>query len=386
MLLTHVLDEPCPTCGIKGKFGRVNVTRNRLFRGCNACNYREHLPLPQLRKRVIYLDQNFLSHAFRRGTTSFVDAANKIKALAQKQLVVCPWSNVHEIESHIWRDTRAKDLWEFIKQTARGHKFKQPSEIKLHQAQRLFDLAQRGQPFDSAISRADGLDRDIDDWDDYFWIDVGRFTDDPERVRVNRARSHDQLISALAVWRANPKPFEAELLEEAAVYARDLWLIYVKWMQACATGSIDDMLNASDEVLIVQGLMARAAGDDDFMGQARRVAQFLGSAHFRATPYLDIASRLFAVLRKLARAGRGDKRHAGVFGDINAVATYAPYCDAVFLDREMRRWTLDDDGQIARRYGFKVFSAETWAEFDDYLAEIDQGAAELSPDLAKVYG
>ena len=219
MILAYVSNEPCPKCGQRGKYGRVHVTGNRLLRGCNACGHKEFVPLPRLRKRVIYLDQHFLSHAFRRKIQPFVDAANKIQYLAAKQMVVCPWSEVHEIESHIWGDTRAADLWKFIKRSARGRQFHPPTDVRCNQIRRLFALFNNGQPPSNTVFREDALDHQIDDWDNYSWIDVGRFVEDPCEVRSRKERNVRQLTSLMRQWQSKPSTFDADMLEEATSYA-----------------------------------------------------------------------------------------------------------------------------------------------------------------------
>ena len=103
MLISRVLNEPCPFCQSIGNYGNVNVTHNTLRRGCNSCNQWDIYNLPDLNKKVIYLDQFFLSHAFRMQERPFIDAVERIKDLAAKQLVVCPFSTIHTKETHLWR-------------------------------------------------------------------------------------------------------------------------------------------------------------------------------------------------------------------------------------------------------------------------------------------
>lgn len=78
-IVTYVLGD-CPGCGRKDSFGNVDVFGgNHVYRGCKACNYKERIPLPKLKKKIVYLDQFFFSHAFRGQEPRFVDAANRIE-------------------------------------------------------------------------------------------------------------------------------------------------------------------------------------------------------------------------------------------------------------------------------------------------------------------
>src|SRR4051794_9920251 len=115
MLIARVLAEPCPKCGKVGQFGNVNVSHDTLLRGCNSCGARVRIPLPQLRKKVLYLDQSFLSIAFKDKDARYVQAAMRIADLTHRQLLVCPRSHIHEIETNLWKADSKAALWDFVR-------------------------------------------------------------------------------------------------------------------------------------------------------------------------------------------------------------------------------------------------------------------------------
>lgn len=100
-IVNRVLGD-CPGCGGKSCFGNVNISRNILLRGCGRCRYLTEIHLPELRKKVIYLDQSLLSSAFKSRDERAVRAVNRVSELASKQLIVAPHSNLHEDETHQW--------------------------------------------------------------------------------------------------------------------------------------------------------------------------------------------------------------------------------------------------------------------------------------------
>ena len=106
MLVTRVIGD-CPGCKGPACFGNVDVYRDHVLRGCRYCKYSTSVYLPPIRKAVLYLDQFFFSGAFRGGDARFVTAANRIKDLTAKQLLVVPFSSIHEDETHQW-DRRAE--------------------------------------------------------------------------------------------------------------------------------------------------------------------------------------------------------------------------------------------------------------------------------------
>src|SRR3990170_6581054 len=99
MLVTHILGD-CPGCGGKNRFGNVSVLGDHVLRGCMSCRYSTTVWLPEIRKKIIYLDQFFFSHAFRGSEQRFVDAARLIRHLSDLQLLVVPFSSIHEEETH----------------------------------------------------------------------------------------------------------------------------------------------------------------------------------------------------------------------------------------------------------------------------------------------
>lgn len=381
MLITHHLQQPCPACGKTGSYGNVNVTGDTLNRGCNACGNWERIPLPELRKTVIYLDQFFLSHAFREGQEDFVRAAERIKDLASKQLVVSPWSSIHEFETHLWRHASQADLWKFIKQSARGHQYSNSHHIKSMQMQRAFDSFVSGKEAEY-INPRDSFHSSVHKWDDYFWIDVGRFIDDAERIRNGKENAVSSLVDLFDEWAASRSKFEQDVIEETNGYARSLVQLYMQSIKAFMQGSIHEYLNAPADSDLVQTLMHRDSDKFSHEERLKRVGAFLYSESFRGIPNIDISCHLFAVLRKRVRDGQFSNREkakgklSGLFYDVDAISIYGPYSDAIFIDRAMHQWLEQGDVGIGNKYSFRMFSAENWDEFHAYLDEIERNCSE----------
>src|SRR5207237_7267438 len=69
----------------------------------------------------------------------------------------------------------------------------------------------------------------------------------------------------------------------------------------------------------------------DFVAEVWR---FLASNELDAVPYLRISSLLFAALAR--RAANANKAPDNVpFEDVDMIAAYLPFCDAMFIDRDM---------------------------------------------------
>lgn len=144
-LVSRIIGD-CPSCGRKDSYGNVNVSGNTLSRGCLSCRHWDRIPLPPLNKQILYLDQFFYSHAFRGINKNFVEAKEKIQKLAYDQLLVAPYSDVHEDETHLWTPEQREPLWKFIKQTSAGHDFWPEYHVKETQLDRAFEASSKTSP------------------------------------------------------------------------------------------------------------------------------------------------------------------------------------------------------------------------------------------------
>jgi len=376
MIITHHLSEPCPHCGQSSNYGNVSVAQSILQRGCSACGNWERIPLPRLKKKIIYLDQFFLSHAFREQQKDFVEAAKRLRSLANKQLVVCPWSTIHEFETYLWRHSSQSNLLEFIKQSARGRKYLNSHHIKSMQIKRAF----RSFVNNRAIQMIDSLDAfhsDIHEWDDYFWIDVGYFVNDTERIRIGKEQAVSSLVDLFNEWETSSNSYEQDFVEESNDYARSLIQLHIQSVQEFMQGSVLKYLNTPADVDLVEALMRQDSDSLNFEERLKRLESFLYSDNFKQVPYVDISCRLFAVLRKRVREGQFANREkakrnlSGLFYDIDAISIYGPYSDAIFIDRSMHQWLVQEEACIIENYSFKIYSAETWSDFHSYLDEIE---------------
>lgn len=135
MWLMRIIGD-CPQCGAKDSYGNVAVRRDHVLRHCKACRMEAMRPLPEIQKKVLYLDQFFFSHAFRGREERFLDAIARVQSAAHLQLLVAPYSSVHEEETRLWRgynDKTSDELMEFIRLSTRGAKFERDYALELTQ-------------------------------------------------------------------------------------------------------------------------------------------------------------------------------------------------------------------------------------------------------------
>ena len=129
----------------------------------------------------------------------------------------------------------------------------------------------------------------------------------------------------------------------------------------------------------------REEGDDLQVLQA--VFDFWHWERNREVPVHRVACHLWASLA--ARfAGTQKTASQGTSTDIKAISTYAPYVDAMFIDREFAN-ILQERKDIVAKLPIKarIFSFSQPDEFLSYLDELAKGASdEVRADAARIYG
>jgi hypothetical protein len=386
MLLTHRIDIKCPSCGDDTAFGNVLVNGSELIRGCQTCGQFQHIPLPEVRKEVIYLDQPFLSHAFRQRDRRFVTAARKIRSLAARQQVVAPYSSIHIDETHLWSHSQKQQLFDFIKQTARGYQFNPAYRIQAAQIMRAFrEFINKPVTGELPISPRDAFNESTHQWDSYFFVDLPPRVNNVTELKKAKKHAAGELVALFPNWRRQNQAFEDDCAEEARGYGRRLFNNYLSYVESLRRDPVA-FLEAGQDEMIVDRMVRVDRAHLSITERINRVKQFLFSKDFLHTPYILESCKLFAVLRKLVRQGAfqnaraAQEKLAGVFFDIEAISTFGPYCNSIFVDRAMHDWCSDPDAQVLGQYGTRIFSVKNWTEFVEYLKELESS---LDPIIKK---
>jgi len=334
----------CPICGGEACFGNVMVGGSTLSRGCRLCAHWVQIPLPVLKKKILYLDQSFLSSAFRMGKPPLVEVFKKVSNLASKQLLVTPHSDIHEDETYAWSgysEQTPEQLMRFIKTVARGLKFKPQNEVEKEQIFRAFKAFMAGEPATNTLLKSDIFYGDQNEWHDYMYVSVQRPPIDLNGLRQQKARSSQQMLDAFKSWRNTSATFEEDVAFEIQDASRIYLQHYLQSLCQMMNGDAPDIFSATAPTekmrMLVSTLTNNMSGEDAL----QKVSQFLSSQHFALMPHLTIAAGMFAQLRQQARTGAYSNREkameklGGTLDDVRHIATYAPYCDAIFVDNAM---------------------------------------------------
>lgn len=385
MLVTRVLGN-CPECGGKQQFGNVMVTRNQVLRGCMSCKYRNTVSLPEIRKKILYLDQFFFSNAFKEHDIRFIEAVQRIRHVSNFQLLVAPFSSVHEDETHQWRGYDGKNkeaLMKFIKDTSRGHEFEPAYDVEQTQLIRAFQAFLAGKPDTFVLKAQDAVDGDIHEWDNYFRIDVGRYVGDIDLIRELKNQSFDELAEILPTWRQSINNFDQDVALEIQAAAKGYIDSYLQYTIRVINGDYNALFDSPIMSMVIQSLLYYLPDDVQPEDNLKRIGDFFKSSHFSEVPYQWLSARIFATLKDMVKRGaykkrdNAKKRLGGFFHDVKHIATYAPYCDAFVMDQAMASLVADPRIDLENKYKVKIFSLNNW---DQFLAWLDALESEMSQE------
>lgn len=375
MLVTHVLGD-CPGCGAKDSFGNVSV-HDVVLRGCMHCKYESMVLLPTIKKRVIYLDQFFFSGALRGKDARFQLAAELVRRICRLQLLVAPYSSVHEDEAHQWRGYRgmtSEQLMAFIREVSRGVEFEKDYSVEHTQILKAWEAFQKGRPPKYIRETQDAIQGSIDEWDDYYRVDVAGYFRNIELKRQFREESVDELVKVLDVWQSSKESFEDAIALELLDSGKNYLETYLTMLRQYAEGDASAVLNTPLTATVVEKMMHWLPADLPLSDRLRRCTEFFQSQHFAEVPHEWLSSHMFATMKAMVKRGvfanrESARKHIrGLFGDIRHISLYAPYCDAIVVDKFMADLVKRPTVGLEQRYGVKVFSLSSW---DDLLAWLD---------------
>lgn len=404
------INEPfitCPKCE-KKSYGVLSIYARHYIRRCRECWYDESYKLPPVSRKVIYLDQFAISEMMKSINPSlkktdkvdpfFRKLFEKLDVLNKLQVIICPESTSHFDESFVSPFYPA--LKRIYQQLAHNFSFYDPDTIKRFQIlenfngwiglqRRLIDVGH--------ILTGTG---DLDGWDDRFIISVSLRDQDPnlaDELRKTRDQTSDTLIQVFNRWQTEKsKTFADWYEEERTSYGKSLIQLYLnglleysKLVSNKIPLTLNSIGNISSNISVIMSVMHRKLRDKGLTDEEgmKKSIEYLTSESLKNIPYVRISSILFASLAREASLGRKKSPTKGMMNDVEAIACYTPYCDAMFIDNECRR--LLNQGVVKTRYKFKtkIFSQDNKDEFLQYLDEIEKSVSKKHfKKVKEVYG
>jgi hypothetical protein len=392
----------CPKCR-ENSFGVLMVTGHNYTRRCRECWHSEGFKLPNLNKKVIYLDQFAISEMMKAVNRKlgkenvdkfWFSLFEKLERLNKLQLIVCPDSVFHRRESLSFEPKAMKRMYEHF---SNGVHFYGPETIRRFQIAAYFSKKVGGK--DMKIDIGDIAHGRIDEWQGKFQVsvDFGIRDDEIKDFKKSRDSVFEALQKVFESWqREKNKKFNDWYLEEGLAWGRAMAEKYAHQLAEVSASVISGRsydtekhvsLMLSEESVLIHNLNLYVEGNQ--LEKTRKVLAFLQSKDLLKISFNEIASSLWAIIaHQAAHGGRKKPPNRGMANDIDMISTLLPYCDAIFIDNEM--FNLLNQGEVKKRitkHGTKIFSISSKEEFIKYLDNIEKNASKEHLELVDyVYG
>jgi hypothetical protein len=241
--------------------------------------------------------------------------------------------------------------------------------------------------------RSDAISgRNITEWDDYFRIDVSSYIHDIDRARQLKSESTDALVNALDEWQTSKLSFADAVALEIRDAGKQYMDDYLQMTSRYAIGDMSALVDSPMAATVVEQMMHWLLNNGDFGSRIERCISFFQSKHFSEVPHEWLWSHMFATFKEMVKRGsfadrnQARKRLSGFLADLKHICFYAPYCDAIFIDKYMADLVGRPTVNIEQRYKVSVFSLSNFDAFIGWLQELEKGmSAEHREGVAAAY-
>jgi hypothetical protein len=392
--------QTCPSCRTTESFGILRVGGDAVWRRCKTCRFSLDDALPALNKKVIYLDQFAISEFYKvKSKTRRPNAGNQgfweeFESLANTayllQQVVFPASDIHSNEKIVspFADELglAHEMMSGDTSFEYAHKIAAQHELAYAEA-----YIAGSHPPELSTSVDDILEGDRNEWLPNIHItasiDYSMFADG---IRAGRASSGAELRKLAARWATNKPTFDDILNHELGSYAtaHEQACLHFAKLSTEAAQNNDGLgfINASqspplEQYRALRRLFEEAGVPADQLHAA--VLKFREWPPNQQLPTHRIFAYLMAALGWKVASGQKRPIEAGILSDFTAIATYGPYVDAMFVDKEcaelLKHGRLRADVQLKA----KIFSLASSDDFLQYLADLAASTPQQIRTLAR---
>jgi hypothetical protein len=403
----------CPKCKKLNSFGVLMISGHHYTRRCRECWFTETYKLPEIKKKIVYLDQFVISNMMKAinqklGKVKKVDPFwlklfEKLDRLVKLQLIICPDSTFHRNESLLSYYEALKKMYEHL---SGGVSFYDPSTIRRFQIAEYFKqfIAGIEQP-KLTIEAKNVILGQIDEWQDKIRVSVDFKIQDDEIQRIKNSREaiHESLVDVFKRWQSEKnKKFQDWFMEEGLTFGRVVLQRYINNLINLIKISIGELNITAEETLylvmneesslISDLLLYLPKTDREGISESnlKKISEFLLSKEMLNIPAIRINALLWASFAyQTAHGGRKRPPNKGMVNDIEMVSTLLPYCDAMFVDKEMfGLLTLSYvKKDLETKYKTKIFAPSNKEEFLKYLDGIEKEASiDHLQKIKEVYG
>lgn len=393
--------KKCERCG-EIAFGFLSAGRDTMTERCSQCRHTINWALPEVNKRVVYLDQFAFSMLFNvhvksgrlpKGHEAFAqECYSKVKRAVLLQQAVFPYSDLHSQETIVFYDPAGlRDLYQHI---GGDMPLMRAASVEIMQiGEFACAYRDRREPVLN-FSPDEVLEKPRNDWLPDMRVrvnaDYRRFAGG---IRHRRDKNHEEMAKLYERWKQTKPTYEQALQTELSCFGSVKWEVYWKRfgesIEAEGRGDMNAYLNAMgdpifDEKLMLQEVLAPGRNGDP-IEELRSIREFWHWERNIEIPAHAIACRFWAALAHRF-GGRQTKSSRGASTDIRAISVYGPYVDAMFVDREFAG-IIRERPDIREFLNARIFSFSNTDEFLAYLDELADGASDEVREYAeRIYG
>jgi hypothetical protein len=384
-------------------FGTLSVGGNRVTKRCKECRYSHDEVLPDVDKRVVYLDQFAVSELYKTKTNTPKPGAphdqfwRDCYALANRaylrQQVIFPASNLHSDETIVWHSPAELRL---AHEMFSGETSFQSTDVIATQQEWMFAEAfLKGAPPPSLGTSVDEVisgTRNV--WLPIYHISVNSdYSMFADGLRQDKAVAKASLRQLADVWVRTRPTFNELLKHELSSYGsamREALSAQITKTQAAITSDdpasvLDMRFGLISRYRHLTALFERSGVPEQ--DAFKEVLRFLDWSGNQQQPAHKIFAYLFAALGWRISSGQRPEMNASILNDFSAISTYSPCVDAMFVDRQCA--SLLRQGRLRSELSYKarIFSLSDPQEFLDYLKSLGDSATENVRELAhELYG
>ena len=369
---------------------------------CSRCQYRVDEPLADVDKNVIYIDQFVFSELFKlkagtrredKLTPFWKEVDTLLHRVVHLQQAVLPHSNIHHAETVV--SAWPRELRESYEAMGGDIRFEDTSDVQMREIAEFASayIEQRDPNFSVGVD--DILRGERNKWLPNIRVVVGMDCSHfAAGTRLRRDSSGASINELMENWRAQSLGFDEVLTIELNSYHHSRIEALKAWRKNYERAeAADDMMAIMNqsmspicrELSILDRLFKKAGIPESSHDIARN--SFWQWERNTEMPFGRILAYMLAALAGQVKAGRKKGVSAGFMNDVEAVAAYAPFVDAMFIDKECA--LLLTQGRPGRELDFRarIFSLTNRNEFLDYLRGLEmQADEEIRRHARIIYG
>ncbi|MCB0272642.1 MAG: hypothetical protein KDD46_06490 [Bdellovibrionales bacterium] len=326
----------------------------------------------------------------------FLEAFKKLDRLSKLQLIVCPDSEFYENESIFSAyPSEHKRVYELLSHGITYWPFWTVLRFEIHeQLENWFEKRKMGQTKYTVHNFVHG---DIDEWQEKLLITVetGRWKNLKADLQTTNLNLKQGIAELADFWESQKDKdfdfwFQHELkhwkntFEEGASKTIEAAM---KYIQGLSVDPLEILPNSSYMILReIKEFVGKYTKDED---EIQKLTKEFLLEQIHHVPFVRIHTMLFAAIATKISSGhmKKDKINSSIASDINMVSTYLPFCDAIFLDRQMAGLLRDQPLKNCIDKMPQVFSMANKQEFLTYLDNIEKNTPTTHFEKVKeVYG